>query len=158
MTADSLLRLFRIHDQVWRVNLKDVTQEESLRDPRPAGNCLNWVAGHLVFSRNHVLQLLGREPVWSDERAKVYERGSAVLDPDDALDLDEIRTLWKTAQKGIVAGLREIGVEQLTAESPAQAFGSTVGDDLAGLQFHESYHLGQLGLLRRLAGKEGAIA
>jgi len=28
---------------------------------------------------------------------------------------------------------------------------------LAGLQFHEAYHAGQLGLLRRIAGKKGAI-
>ena len=30
-------------------------------------------------------------------------------------------------------------------------------DKLAFLQFHEAYHSGQLGLLRRIVGKPGAI-
>ena len=34
----------------------------------------------------------------------------------------------------------------------------TLGWRLAFLQFHEAYHAGQLGLLRRLLGKDGAIA
>jgi len=33
----------------------------------------------------------------------------------------------------------------------------TVGNQLAFFQFHEAYHAGQVGLLRRLAGKEGAL-
>lgn len=32
-----------------------------------------------------------------------------------------------------------------------------VGERLAFLQFHESYHAGQVGLLRRLLGKDGVI-
>jgi hypothetical protein len=28
---------------------------------------------------------------------------------------------------------------------------------LAAVQFHQSYHAGQLGVLRRIAGKDGAI-
>jgi hypothetical protein len=33
----------------------------------------------------------------------------------------------------------------------------TLGDKLGFLQFHEAYHAGQIGLLRRLVGKEGKI-
>ena len=33
-----------------------------------------------------------------------------------------------------------------------------LGDRLSFLQFHETYHAGQTGILRRLAGKKGAIA
>jgi hypothetical protein len=32
-----------------------------------------------------------------------------------------------------------------------------VGEMLAGLHFHEAYHVGQTGLLRRLLGKPGSI-
>ena len=39
-------------------------------------------------------------------------------------------------------------------------YGKDLGDlarSLAQLQWHECYHVGQLGLLRRIVGKEGAI-
>jgi uncharacterized damage-inducible protein DinB len=46
----------------------------------------------------------------------------------------------------------------MTEEHLAASAGKeTVGDQLAFLQFHEAYHIGQAGLLRRLAGKDGAI-
>ena len=33
----------------------------------------------------------------------------------------------------------------------------SLGDALVRLHYHEGYHNGQIGLLRRIAGKEGAI-
>jgi hypothetical protein len=33
----------------------------------------------------------------------------------------------------------------------------TVGSNLATFVFHESYHVGQTGVLRRVAGKQGVI-
>jgi uncharacterized damage-inducible protein DinB len=34
---------------------------------------------------------------------------------------------------------------------------ATVSEKLAFLQFHEAYHAGQIAILRRMAGKPGAI-
>jgi len=44
-------------------------------------------------------------------------------------------------------------------EVPVPWFGEDVPKAiaLAGLVFHEAYHVGQTGLLRRIAGKGGAI-
>ncbi len=33
----------------------------------------------------------------------------------------------------------------------------TIGSLMAGMAFHEAYHCGQLGVLRRMAGAEGII-
>jgi len=47
----------------------------------------------------------------------------------------------------------------MTAEGLKRLFelNQSLGSKLAVLQFHEAYHAGQLGLLRRIAGKKGAI-
>jgi hypothetical protein len=42
-------------------------------------------------------------------------------------------------------------------ELAAPCRGRTVCETLAILQFHEAYHVGQAGVLRRIAGKQGAI-
>jgi len=77
-----------------RTNVDGLTHEDSLLQPQPGGNCLNWVVGHLLFVDQRMLRRLGQTPVMSD---------------------------------------------------------------LHTLIFHQAYHAGQTGILRRLAGKEGAI-
>ena len=48
--------------------------------PEPAGNCINWVLGHMVTGRGLVLMLAGAEPaVLTDDEAASYRRGSAAL-------------------------------------------------------------------------------
>ncbi len=48
---------------------------------------------------------------------------------------------------------------RLTSERLAEPANekSTVGEQLGFLAFHEGYHAGQVAILRRLLGKEGAI-
>lgn len=41
------------------VNVKDISHAESLTQPRPAGNCSNWVVGHLLTIYTKVLPLFG---------------------------------------------------------------------------------------------------
>jgi len=50
--------------------------------------------------------------------------------------------------------------ETLAAKPPRNMTGDpneTVGTNLAVFAFHESYHVGQTGVLRRVAGKPGVI-
>jgi hypothetical protein len=39
----------RVTQRVMRLNVEGISHEESLIQPQPAGNCLNWVIGHLVL-------------------------------------------------------------------------------------------------------------
>ncbi|MBU1676531.1 DinB family protein, partial [bacterium] len=57
----------------------------------------------------------------------------------------------------IEVSLTEDRLDEPAPFSPGNDETETVGSLLAGLAFHESYHCGQLGLLRRLLGKDGVI-
>lgn len=141
-----------------KMNLESLTHEESLVQPQPAGNCLNWIVGHILANRAGILGLLGQDPVWNEEEAAPYLRGSEPLtDPAIAKNLDEMVALLETAQDSILAGLSEISEESLQAPAPSGKEGETVETGLAGLVFHEAYHVGETGVLRRLLGHEGAI-
>jgi uncharacterized damage-inducible protein DinB len=157
-STDALKMLFGTNYQVLKKNLQDVTHEESLRQPEGGGNCLNWVLGHIVATRNVVLEMLQQEPVWSKEVVDSYKRGSAPIRDDSyAQPLDKIVADLDRTQDRLVAGLTEASEVQLSAPSAEKAPGDTVGETLFILQFHEAYHAGQTGLLRRMAGHEGAI-
>ncbi|MFO7544052.1 MAG: DinB family protein [Trueperaceae bacterium] len=151
---------FVIHRTVRR-NLEGVSHEESLRSPEPFGNNANWVLGHLVDSAEGVLGLLGQPRVLDSGALARYRRGtSPLIDAAEALPLERLLEVWDEASKRINVGLKSIPEERVDAPVPADLtwMGTTIGAAVAFVSFHQSYHAGQLGLLRRLLGKPGAIA
>lgn len=144
--------------KVLHANVAGLTQEESLIQPHPGGNCLNWVVGHLVRTYNHVLPLLGQEPAGGD--LDRYDRGAPpIKDPAEARDLSELLAAWDEAVRRFDTGLASLTPEALDrpAPGPDPNRTETVRSLLNTICFHQSYHVGQTGVLRRLAGKEGAI-
>jgi uncharacterized damage-inducible protein DinB len=148
--------------QIVRRNVEGITQEESLIQPRPAGNCLNWVVGHLVNVYDGILPLLGQKPVLGKEILARYGRGTPPLqDPAEAMPLHELLVAWDNASDRFAAGLANLTTEQLDFPAPSSPRNNpdeTVRSLLGLVCFHQAYHAGQLGILRRMAGKKGAIA
>jgi len=146
--------LFQYNHYAIGVNARDLTHEESLLGPKPGGNCANWVLGHIVQNRGAILELLGEQPVWNASDGDPYKRGSApIAGGATAKPFPEILEALDRSQERLLAGLSRMRDSDLGS---ADTKGSRAAK-LAGLQFHEAYHAGQLGLLRRIAGKKGAI-
>lgn len=163
MTGSDLISLYEFSYGALNRNLDGVTNEESLLTPQPAGNCINWVLGHVVSARNLILTLAGGTPVQIGDAAARYRRGSAPIhDGDNVLDLGTLRGLLADSQQQLIPALAVISEETLALPVPEAMrrppLTGSVGEALARMVFHESYHNGQIGLLRRLAGKQGAIA
>lgn len=152
--ADVLKMLFGYNYEVLKTNLEGLTHEESLVQPQPAGNCLNWVLGHIVATRDAALEMLRQERVWNNDVATRYRRGSApISDGSNAEPLEKIVVDLHRSQDRLVIGLADVTDQNLDQAAGDQ----TLGQRLFLLQFHEAYHAGQTGLLRRIAGHEGAI-
>jgi hypothetical protein len=165
MDAQTLIQTMTIQfgytEFVFTANLKGISEEDGLKQPVPGGNCLNWVAGHIVGSRGSTLELLGQERSFAKDKYARYERGSdAVVIGEGTVPLAEILADFLATADGLKIGLAGLTRERLGEKapfSPANNPEETVGSLLVGLAFHESYHCGQLGVLRRMAGAEGAI-
>ncbi|HSU83204.1 MAG TPA: DinB family protein [Thermoanaerobaculia bacterium] len=155
MDGQALAKTFEFSHMALTRNLEGVTHEESLRAPEPGGNALNWVLGHILYHRNMVMNLLGQPPVWDPDKAARYARGSAPLAPgEDPQPFEEMRAELDKSQEPLVAALQAATEEQLAA--PAEN-GKPLFERLTLLGFHEGYHGGQIGLLRRILGHPGAI-
>ena len=161
MFHESLANQLRLVDLVLQRNLDGLTHEESLRQPEPGGNSINWVLGHLVSTQSGMQRTLGENPVWDEERGRPYARGSnGTLSETDAVPLEVLRKDWKQALASSIDGLSRLDSEKLGTPapfSPTQNPDETVGSLLEAIVFHQAYHCGQTGVLRRLAGREGAI-
>jgi DinB family protein len=148
--------------KVVHINVAGVTQEESLINPEPEGNCLNWVVGHLVCIYNNVMPLIGQRALPEADRLKRYDRGSApVRNASEAMELSDLLSIWDEASNRVDAGLANLTQQALDARAPFSPTNDpkeTVRSLISTVLFHQAYHSGQLGVLRRIAGKPGAIA
>lgn len=154
MDSQFLATLFGLNIQVLKVDLQGITHAESLFQPKPAGNCINWILGHMMATRDGALKLLGETPIWGPAETALYSRGSKpITEPGKALPLERLLADIDRSQDKLMNGLMRLSPKALAAPDPQ----GTLADKLAMLHFHEAYHVGQLGLLRRLVGREGAI-
>ena len=154
MSPEILQTLFDVNQRVLHRTLNGLTHEDSLIQPPVGGNCLNWVLGHVVATRGGLLSLLGEKPIWSDGDEVLYKRGSKpIRDGSKAKSLEAILADYDRSQERLRAG-----ISRLTEAAMKEKRGEdTLGESLHFLHFHEAYHIGQMAILRRMAGKEGAI-
>ena len=163
MTGNELAQIYEFSYGAIQRNLDGLTHEDSMISPEPAGNCINWVLGHMVTGRGLVLMLAGAAPaVLTDEEAAGYRRGSAALTAGgNAVDLPRLKSAFEETQQRLIPALQALSEASLSAEVPEQfrrpPLLGTVGQALTKLGYHEGYHNGQIGILRRMAGKESAI-
>jgi len=146
---------------IFQVNTDGVTHEESLRQPAESGNCMNWIAGHLVTAYNSVLASRGEETVWDEARREIYSRGSDPLNETvSAVEFGEICEAFDTAHERLMRGLENLAADRLAEPapySPGNNPDETLGTLLHLIAFHQAYHVGQLGLGRRLVGRAGGV-
>jgi hypothetical protein len=127
-----------------------IDHEESLLQLPFQANCANWIVGHILVGRQAAVSALGRPPPWDEESLSRYRAGSAPI------------TSGETARPfGTL--LRELDesqqwLDEILGRSTAQELERPIETDqgrqpawqrLAGLRWHESYHIGQLGTLRQ---------
>ncbi|MFC2037838.1 DinB family protein [Chloroflexota bacterium] len=156
--AESLIQSFGITHHLIILQLDGLSHADSLLQPPFRGNCLNWVLGHILVGRNQVLNLLGDPPIWGEGEQQRYETGSAPITGEDpALPLVRLLADLDQSQQQISAALEQTSPEDLGAVVQFRGSERPLGQAIAGLHWHETYHTGQLELLRQLAGTNDAI-
>ncbi|WP_370897837.1 hypothetical protein [Chryseobacterium gossypii] len=133
--------------KVISMNIEGITNEEAIIFPNGEANCMNWILGYLIYIRNPLLNILGEESVWDGEKFSCYNRGEIALErKDDFASFEELKSYLKRSQDKLESKLNSI-----------ESFNSESINDISTLCLHEIYHGGQLGYLRRILGKPGAI-
>lgn len=142
--------------------IKDITHEQSLMQPPFRGNCMNWVLGHLVMSRDRILVMTNQPTLWTQEQRTRYERGSEpIVNGKDALPFEKISADLVTSQERIQGWLENAKPEDLEVKIIPHGIPTTEADPIWDwmefLLWHEAYHLGNLELLRQVAGMNDKV-
>ena len=161
MHGKTLAYQLELSNRVFDMNTRDVSHEESLATPPKGGSCLNQVVGHLTRTRNMALGSMGQKSPYPMKDFDPYDDRTGVpFRRENALPFDELRRRFTAMQEPLVRAINGMSPEVMAAKPPRPFTGEpneTVGSNMATLVFHECYHVGQTGILRRVAGKQGVV-
>lgn len=133
--------------------LEGLSDAEAQRRLEAGGNSVTFLAAHLTDSRHFLVARLGR-PL-ANPLARYLADVRSIDDIKEWPTLDEIRSAWLGVSAHLLAVLAELTPAEL-AEINVHRFPlddtSRLGM-LAYLVEHDSYHLGQVGFIRRQLGK-----
>jgi uncharacterized damage-inducible protein DinB len=135
--------------------VRGFNEEDWLRPPAEGLSNALWLLGHLAWARSSLLRRLGEdlpEESW-ENHFSIGSRGQGAAEISASELMDKFTLLGRL----LVGRIESMGQEDLDSplEKPMPDGADTVAGLVRFMCFHESYHLGQLGLLRRLNGKPG---
>lgn len=147
--AQALKEDFQFTTLLIQNHIAGISDEESLLQPPFEANCLNWVVGHIISRRNSVLETLGLETLWEEDTQARYFTGSQpITSAVDARPLSLLLQDLEESQKCIEVALENAADTDLERAVENDRGVKPVWEHLEGFHWHETYHLGQLDLLR----------
>ena len=148
-----LSRQFAFDDGFLDVITEGFEPEHWTRRAEGVANSALWIVGHLAMCRRYLARMAGTD-LSKDDWESLFNMGADADLPEHAPDHEALVAHYKSAGAILVealAGLSpEDAAQEIEAHFPDGA--NTLAAGARYLHFHEAYHLGQLGLLRRLCG------
>ena len=144
--------MFKANTDIVSKAIADVATEDWFRKPSDDSNHLMWVMGHLVVHRGLTLKILGGQ--WDASWAPLFARGAARVADDQYPSSEELKTAWQQVSADLVPAVRNAPADLLAIPSAAGApsFDGKVSGNIALLAYHDAYHAGQVGYLRKWLG------
>ena len=143
---------FRVVTNAYLKALDGMDRDALLTRPGARSNSPIWIAGHLVQSRARLVTILGasRELPWPE----LFRTGSTVVDPAAYPDVTAVVAEWRELTDDLMRRLEDLTGAALAGDAPPRV--ASPDDTLRGaislFAFHEGYHVGQLGFLRKWLG------
>lgn len=152
ITPAGLTYLFTVNHNIIMKKVANVTHEESVRQPECAGNCFNWVLGHLIMTRDEIIRQLGGEAIWDTERGQRYGFGSLPVSSVDDPTVVPFETMVEDYPRQHERLIALLAVVDPARFDDTWRDETTIGKYLLFSTFHDAFHTGQTEYLRELAG------
>jgi uncharacterized damage-inducible protein DinB len=154
ITAKEYQKMLEGNLEIIKEQIKGVSDSEMLIQPANGGNCMLWTLGHLTNNLISILSFLGAEkPEGLADLSRFRFGSEPVLGPETGLmTASELMDAYQVLHQAVHEKLApmtqaDFDEEISTFEGPTRR-----GWMLFFMEFHHAYHIGQLELLRNLAG------
>jgi uncharacterized damage-inducible protein DinB len=144
--------MFKTNEDLFQRAIQDIPEDKWLTMAGDDSNHLLWIAGHMVVCRALVPKMLGKE--WSAPWEALFARGAKRVGAEQYPSAAEIKQAWTEVSEKLSTALADASPEAL-GRPPVHAAPSldgTVAGTVGFLCLHETYHLGQMGYVRKLLG------
>ena len=148
---------FKFNNGLFDKIVQGIPPEQWLTPPANDCNHLLWVTGHMTVVRAVALNILGAP--WSAPWQNMFKRGVKRVSDGQYPPVAEVQNAWREVAGRLLATLPQASPELLTkpVEKNRPSIDGTVGGTIGFLCLHESYHLGQMGFIRKMLGYGQAI-
>jgi len=154
ITAKEYQMMLEDNLEIIKEQISGVSDSEMLIQPPNGGNCMLWTLGHLTESLITILHFLnGEKPTGLADLSR-FERGSEpILGSEPGLmTASELMDAYAKLHQVVLEKLASMTDADFDAEVPGFGQPARRGFMLFFMEFHHAYHIGQLELLRNLAG------
>ena len=133
--------------------IEDMSEDVASRRADGSANSAAFLVAHLTDTRHFLASWLGN-PLENPLAVELRD-ARGIDDVQNLPTLDVLRAHWKAVSTHLMEVLELVPPELLNESSPQRfPVGNSRLDALAFLAQHESYHVGQLGWIRRRSGME----
>jgi uncharacterized damage-inducible protein DinB len=94
---------------------------------------------------------------WSPDWAKQFARGTAREEVSKYPQADEVAKAWSDVSAELTTALPKVSAELWEQPHNPPTFDGKLGGFIAFLAFHETYHVGQVGYLRKWLGHSALV-
>jgi len=152
---DPIALIFKLNNNLVDRSIEGLTDEEFWKAPE-GGNPIGWMVGHLTHTRSQIVTSVGHP--YDAGLGPLFKRGAELRQGSDYPSRATIEAAWKESRGRMREAFASLTAAQL-AGPPPPAARFPGADNLIGylafLAFHESYHVGQMGYVRRRLGHAG---
>jgi len=147
--------IFNLNTRLFLNALEGVTEAQAKERISDHNNPLNWLVAHTIWARYNTCAMLGR-PAAKNPFDGLFEN----FKPFDAAanygTLANAKTEWNKASELLKEALATVTEEHLAADCPFKSPSGdfSFGGTIAFMAQHESYDIGQIGLLKKYFTKE----
>lgn len=146
--AQSVLQDYESHTTFIHHFVDGISHEESVMQLPFKHNCMNWILGHIVNNRSHVLESVGAAHDWQAEVRGLYHTGTSPIRPESKSV--PFGKLIEHLDQSVV--LLRSALETMTDTQLDETHSNYRGEKsrykhVTDFHWHETFHVGQLEIL-----------
>jgi uncharacterized protein YndB with AHSA1/START domain/uncharacterized damage-inducible protein DinB len=149
--------IFASNDGQAERSFPGVAEGDLWKQPAPQSNSMLWIFAHMVSTRANILKLLGDD--FDSGWGETFGRGAALQDASGYPSREKINEVAREVNRRLYAklgALTDADVSKAASRSFTNAV-QTLGDQVAFLAMHDTYHVGQLAYVRKALGLPGVV-
>lgn len=147
--ARTIIQDYEFHNMLIRRFVDGISHEESVLQPPFEHNCLNWILGHIVTNRSHVLETVGAAHAWQEAVRALYHTDTPPIMPEGlSIRIEKLVAHLEESVELLKVALEHYGEGYLDELHANYRGEKSRFEHVTGFHWHESFHLGQLEILR----------